>query len=222
MAEILQLFSMTRHLYQPDVLPLAQLQLESSQNCLRERYRFSSTAATGLQLFASGGAFQRTGSSVIVPVQQIVFASNTIDVQVAGDTTSAEELQQDLIRFLSEISTIENPRFPEYARSVQTLAIVKLDVSIESAFSDKLKSYIANDAFPAFKLEDADVHMQLAHLQWVIGYTRKSTDYGYEPKLFTVEPRFGTRLGDGIYYTQSPTDSETHMKLLQRFEEAMK
>jgi hypothetical protein len=55
-----------------------------------------------------------------------------------------------------------------------------------------------------------------------VNYTRSTTDYSYEPKLFTIEPRFGSRPDDRIYYTQSPTDSETHRRLLEQFEEMLR
>jgi len=223
MAEILQLFSITRHLYQPDALPLARLQLESSLQRLKERYRFTGTAAApGVPLLASAGEFLPHGSTSPVPVQQVAFVSNAIEVQVSGDTKTAEELHRDLRAFLAEISGGQKPSFPEYAMSVQTLAIVRLGIPVEALFSDKLNRYMTNVAIPAFKLADAELHVQLARLQWVVNYTRDATDYHYEPKLFTLEPRFGTRLSDQIYYTQSPTDSETHLRLLEEIENSLK
>jgi hypothetical protein len=222
MAEVLQLFSITRHLYQPDVLPLAQLQLESSLQRLRERYKFTSTAvAPGVQLLASAGAFLPEASTTEVPVQ-VVFASNAIEAQVAGETEVAEQFQQDLLRFLAEVAGDQRPNFPEYARSVQTIAIVRLLIPPEALISEKLNTYLTSTAVPSFATSDAETHVQLAHLQWAVSYTRNATDYGYEPKLFTIEPRIGTRPSDRTYYTQSPTDSKTHLRLLERLEDALR
>lgn len=223
MAEILQLFSITRRLYKPDVLPLAQLQLESSMKRLKERYKFAGAMlAGGLQVIVSAGEFLAEGSSTPVPIQQVAFSSNAIDVQLLGETNAAEQLQHDLANFLAEVSGRQEISFPEYARSVQTVAIVRLDVPVEALFSEKLSRYVAQAAAPAFKLEDAESHVQLAHLQWVVSYTRSATDYSYEPKLFTIEPRFGSRPSDRVYYTQSPTDSDTHRRLLDQFEEMLR
>jgi hypothetical protein len=233
MAEVLQLFSIVRHLYQPDALPIAQLQLDSSQQRLKERYKFAAVgglagitisvtgAAPGMPLVLSGGEFSSKGSNSQIPIQQVAFLPNAIDVQVAGDTNSAEEFHQDLVRFLREISDGKKENYPEYAKSVQTLAIVKLNVSVGDLFSDKLNRYMTGAAHPAFELPDAEPHVQLAHLQWIVSYTRNATDYTYEPKLFTLEPRMGTRSEDKIYYTQSPTDSATHLRLLQQLEQAL-
>jgi hypothetical protein len=194
---------------------------------LREHYKFTGAGAGvavagGLQLIVSAGEFLAEGLSTPVPIQQVAFSPNTIEVQLLGETKAAEQLQNDLVNFLAEVSGRQGTSFPEYTRSVQTVAIAKLDVPAEALFSEKLNRYVSQAAAPAFKLEDAESHVQLAHMQWVVNYTRSTTDYSYEPKLFTIEPRFGSRPDDRIYYTQSPTDSETHRRLLEQFEEMLR
>ena len=42
------------------------------------------------------------------------------------------------------------------------------------------------------------------------------------PRVFIIEPRAGTNYDDKIFYAQSPTDSDTHLKILEEFEKAFK
>jgi hypothetical protein len=221
MAEILQLFSVIRRLYQPDVLPFAQLQTPSALQRLRDRYAFAQVVPGPAQLLATTGEFSQAGQTAAAPVQQLSIGSNVIEFQMAAETAVAERFYEDLVKFLQELSGRRERQFPEYGRSNQTIAIVTLDVPAEAVFSEKMREYLSQAA-PAFRTDRVEPRLQLTHLQWTVSYTKSDPDVEYIPKLFTIEPRSGSRAGDKVYFTQSPTDSETHRKLLEQFEHMLK
>jgi hypothetical protein len=213
-AEILEIFSSSRRLYAPDSLPWPQLASSSGVEKLRERYRFGNVQPfTTTQLIAQGGEFAAEKRSI--PVQNLVLQPNSVEYQIAGKTVDGEAFYTDLVRCIGEIGRFEAT---EYAKTFQTVAIAKLAVHFDQLFSPKMLKYLTQAAVPAFEIHQAEPHVQLGSLSWVVSYQTKTTDFFYHPRAFTIEPRAGSRVEDRLYYTLSPTDSESHVTLLRQFE----
>jgi hypothetical protein len=214
LAEILEVFSSSRRLYAPDSLPWPQLASSSGVERLRERYRF-----TGVQPFSTTHLVAQAGEFAIdkrsIPVQSLVLQPNSVEYQIAGETADGELLYADLVRFIGEIGRFD---VTEYAKTFQTIAIAKLAVSSDQLLSPTMQKYLTEVALPAFEVDQAEPHVQLGNLSWIVSYQTKTTDFFYQPRPFTIEPRAGSRLEDRLYYTLSPTDSKSHVRLLEKLE----
>jgi len=224
MAEILQVFTIARHLMAPESLPWSPLLLPTNVQRLRERYKFAelTNAASGSpivtnQLVASGGEYQC--GETIQPIQQLIVEPNVIQFQVGADSDKADVFYRNFIEFLGGLDS--KVPLKEYTRTYQTISVVKLDVPFEAMFSEGMRHFLSNSVPPRLTLSDAEPEIRFGHLVWQVFYKTETTDYVYTPKLLTIEPRSGSKLSDHVYYVQTPTDFRMHMELLEQFERAL-
>lgn len=226
MAEILQVSTTIRCLYAPDSIPWAQILLGTNLERLQSRYKLPALiqaqaqspagASTVIQLVGSNGEFSIQDS--LRPVQQLVISENMVQAQIAGETAIADALLSDVLQFFRELEPSQKSGVREYTRTYQTVAIAKLSVPFNAIFSENMLRYLRDKVPGRIKYRDAAPTIQLSHLSWQVKYKAETTDYSYLPKVLTIEPRQGTILSENLYFTQSPTDSETHKKLLEDFE----
>lgn len=227
MPEPKQVFTIVRRLYSPAALPWTELVLSSNLNRLGGMYKFKEIGQPNPEappplnsIVANAGEFTIAKNN-IVSVLQLSIQPNLIELQIAAETKIADAYLLDLESFLRALDP-KKSALDQYTTTHQTIVIAKLDVPFEALISDQLRSFIAQNVQPALKLKDAAPHIQLAHLSWQVTYRPESTDYNYIPKALTFEPRIGGKQSENLYFTQSPTDFETHMRLLQEFEAAFR
>jgi hypothetical protein len=226
MAEIIQIFCVVRRLLAPDSFPWPLLILPTNLQTLKERYKFSDVGqqpalAEGTQggVVANAGEFVHSGS--LIPIQQLLIGPNLIQIQAGADDKTSDLFYADLLKWFREIQQ-SGSETKEYAKSFQSIVVARLAVDFAEMLSPKLRKFLKEKVDPALKVRDAEVEMLLQGLSWRVSYTAKNPDYMYIPKIFTLEPRSGSKLSDRLYYTASPTDYATHIKLLNEFENAFK
>jgi len=226
MVELIQVFTVERHLYGPDAIPWAALRLPTNVQILQDRYKFSEVrqepdpARNVTQLVCIGGEFVIEGKPRAV--DQLIFEPNVVQFQVNVGSDLSHHLLADLADVMVEIDP--NKMFSqdrEYTKSYQTVAIARLSVPFDALISDRLTHYLREQVGPKLSHPNASAEIVLERLGWRVTYTTQSTDYLFLPKPLTIEPRAGTRPSDLVYYTVSPTDLETHRKLLEEFEQAL-
>jgi hypothetical protein len=224
MAEVVQLFTIARRLFAPESIPWSQLTTPSNLSRLEQKYKFAQLVqpqmlqggATQLQVIGANGEYRHGGS--LIGIQNLSIEPNVIQLQVSAETQKADLFFADLAAFLEELRSASRIKLDEYKKSYQTVAVVKLRVSYDKIFSPNMGDYLTESVMPRLKLPDGDPHIRLAALSWVVTYRTESTDAAYLPKVLTIEPRAGSKIEDRIYYTISPTDSQTHIGLLEEFE----
>jgi hypothetical protein len=225
MPEIIQIFTIERHLYGPDAVPYTQIRLPTNIQRLRERYKFSQANEASdpmgnvLRLICSLGEFRI--DDVPRAVEQLLIEPNVVQFQINVSSDRSHLFLADLAEFLVEIDSTKgfsNAR--EYAKTYQTVAIVKMSVPFEDLLSTCLRDFLADRVVPALSLPNSKAEVSLERLGWSVTYTTKDTGYVYLPKPLTIEPRAGSRPSEMLYYTMSPSDFDTHLGLLRAFEEA--
>jgi len=221
--EVLQTFTIKRRLYPPDAIPWALLLIESNVQRLRERYKFKLLTQeldpNGVVARLSGASGEFSTSNGLQAIQQLIIEPAVLHAQISGGSDVADGFVGDLVEALSEIGNSRIlPETPEITSTYQTIAIAKLRLPSELLFSEKLRTYLNEDVKPKLVLPDGEPEIRLQSLSWGVRYKMESTDFHYLPKLITIEPRQGSRPSDMIYYTVSPTDSKTHLELLNKLE----
>jgi len=226
MAEILQVVTILRCLYAPNSVPWAQTLLGSNLQKLQARYKISALSQVQtqdqvgtqiLQIVGMNGEFSFNGA--LFPIQQLIIAENLVHLQVGAEATTADALLADVQRFFFELETKTAMR--EYTRTYQTSAVAKLNVPFDAMLSENMLRFLHGNVADKIKQADAEPTIQLTHLSWQVKYRSEATDYLYIPKMLTIEPRQGSKISDNLYFTQSPTNSETHKRLLEEFEAAL-
>jgi hypothetical protein len=223
MPEVLQIFTILRRLYSPDVIPWALLLIESNVQRIRDRYKFKlltqEVGVNGVVARLSGATGEFSTTSGLQVIQQLIVEPTVLHLQISGGSDVADRFANDLVESLSEIT---NTRIfaeaPEITRTYQTIAIAKLRLPVGLLFSDGLRTYLNEDVKPKLMLPEGEPEIRLQSLSWAVRYKMESTDFHYLPKLITIEPRQGSRPSDMIYYTVSPSDSKTHLELLEKLE----
>jgi hypothetical protein len=220
MAEIIQVYTVARRVFQPDSVPWPLITLPTNLQKLKERYKFGELVQGPevgeiCPIIATAGEFSNSG--LLSPVQQVIMEPNMIQTQTASDDKGEAILFSDLVSWFGELKG-GALTLAERAKTFQTIAIVKIDVDFTEMVSEKMLSYLSEAVAPAIKTSDADAEIELQSLSWRISYRSHSTDIAYLPKAFAIEPRNGTSASEKVYYTISPTDYTTHMKVLSEFE----
>jgi hypothetical protein len=222
MAEIIQVSTVVRRLLSPDSYPWQTIVLPTNLQRLKERYKFSElvqvpSQGDNSQIIASGGEFDNSG--LLCSIQQLSIEPSVIQVHTNTDDLGAHSFYTDLMTWFSEIKGSQVAP-SERAKTFQTIIIAKLEADMDQVFSRKLSTYITDTVTEAVSLPDVSAEIAIQSLSWKVSYRPKSGELLYLPKVFTVEPRVGSNLRDRIYYTVSPTDYATHVKLLIEFEKS--
>jgi len=225
MAKVIELFTVERRLYSPDSIPWSALALPSAVQRLKERFKFTSfeqgnTPEGTAQIIWTGGEFARRDK--VHPVLQLTLQPCIIEFQIGGTAEEADEFYGSLVSFISEVDPEKRlPESSQYALTYQTIAIAQLSVESGSLFSRELLDYLRDVVKPALQLPDAEADIVWQQLSWSVKYREKTTDFVYRPKVLTIEPRAGSKATERLFYTVSPTDSKTHIALLEKLESTL-
>jgi hypothetical protein len=224
MAEIKEQFTIVRRLLPPESLPWSQLILPTVIERLRQRYKFEEIdrpedeGSDEPPIVANGGEFVMDG--IPYGIQQLALEANVVQTHSSGDRRVAELLFNDLKQFILEIDPAR-VICDEYLKTFQTIAMAKLSVPFDAVFSKKFLSFRDKVVAKTLSTSSAKAHITQGHLSFKISYISEEAEFIYIPKPLTIEPRSGSKLSDQIYYTHSPTDSDTHRKLLEDFEKSL-
>jgi hypothetical protein len=220
MAEIIQVFTVERHLYTRQAIPWTYLILPSNLQRLRERYRFASlepqpAPAGGVaRILGTVGEF-KFGDS-LQALEQFIVEPDVLQVQISVPSQDSGGFFADVGGFFSDIDPDKG--FSEEklrTKTYQTIAIARLSVPFERLLSPLLQASLHDAVSSKLSLPNAGAVLR-------VNYTTQSTDFLYLPKPLTIEPRVGTKPEDMIYYTVSPTPFETHRELLEQIESVLK
>ncbi len=227
MAEMISVTTTVRCLFGPNVIPWTNMLPPSNRAKLQTHYRFNDVRQTladpngsPIQFLFLGGEFQLKGTPRAV--EQLVFEPNAIQFQVVMTSDESKLFMNDLSTVLVDLGS--DARFSwdlAHAKVYQTAAVVRLTVAHTALMSEELERFISKTVVPAFALPDAKAEVTLERLGWRVSYQTQSADFLYLPKVFTIEPRAGSKPSDRLYFTQSPTDYKKHLELLTQFEEML-
>jgi hypothetical protein len=109
----------------------------------------------------------------------------------------------------------------------QTICTVTLDVDFSKVFIGKFFDYLNRGVIEKFSSRSAKAFIRGMRFSTEIFYEIKNPDLAsynipLYPTHLTIEPRIDTPLKEKRFYTASPTDSDTHIKLLEEFENLFK
>ena len=111
-------------------------------------------------------------------------------------------------------------------KTEETCCIADLDIRHEKIFSKEFLNYTKKNISKTISNTDASAFLDSFTLRFQYKFNINSTikKYGvtFSDKYFIMEPRQGSTLEDLKYFTVSPTDSATHLKLLKSIENKFK
>ena len=230
MKDIVDLKVTQIRLYPVDVLPISGLLLEKNLAPFRETLRFKTATRPDekQEVFALdllGGEIEYEGKVHLI--ERLAIGRQRLMVSVFGTSTVADIVYEAVSKILMAVDPDGAfPKTEPYVKVEETSCVVTLDVDFRNFFAPALLQFFdktvrsrtsskvaASDVMPfkfsvrvSYDLLDPDL---------------KKVGVQLVDKTLTIEPRIRTRLEERRYYTQSPTDSETHLALLREFEKIL-
>ena len=109
----------------------------------------------------------------------------------------------------------------------QTVCTATLDVDFRNILVKKFLDYLDRSVIEKLSSKSSRAYIRGMRFSTEILYEPKDPDLtshnvSFYPVYFTIEPRADTPLEERRFYTASPTDSDTHFKLIEEFEKLFK
>jgi hypothetical protein len=212
--------------YETDHLPFQSLRLQSNLRNFAKAFVFESTGLdpNGLRVVLNNGSVEIEKQTI--HVLNLTLEPRRMLVQVKGRTSDANAAASSFSAELAKLtpdSPKERPLQPILVTN-ETTSVATLDIDFSDLFAPPVISVVEGEARTMF----SNKYM----LARSVGFKSLSFEIRYEPSdpslqehdvslantLLTLEPRLGTPLKERRFYISSPTDSETHLSLVEALE----
>lgn len=226
MKDIVDLRVTQIRLYPIDVLPLSTLAIAKNLDPFRERLRFKTASATGekpeLAFHFVNGEIEHGGEVYLV--ERLAIEPQRLTFSLVGPSIVGEAFYEEVRKALEAADpTGVFGKSEPYIKSEETSCVATLDVHFRKLFSPSLLQFLEKTVHPKVSRSVAKTEVIPFNFAARISYELldpELTKIGIrlsERKLI-IEPRIRTHLDERRYFTQSPTDSKTHLALLRSFE----
>lgn len=219
-----------------DIVPLNSLLTITNVKTLTTPYAFKNVELaqddnknyTALHL--KTGEFKH--DKKIYPVDLLIIEKARIILRIKGDS--------DIARlFYNEIHTllIDMDQYGLYKKNEpiaidrDTSCVAHLDIDYMDIFSEAFRAFLEKDTVAALKTaagKKLDVRQLVPKtLSFNVNYEARNSilaelNIGNFPKSLVIEPRIGVSFKEKRFFTASPADSKTHIKLISDFEKKLK
>lgn len=209
-------------IFAPDVIPFLSMARHEVAEALQAGFSFRDVRPDGGELvFALGGMTRESGRAVDIP--EVRIADRKIVVVVEGDSEAADEVFEAVQQQLADHA--DAPRLAEaepVVRTEDTTCVCSLDFDWKDLVSQGIARF-QDELTEAASTEFAEARVATWSFRLQVGYLPREDeirDYGVDlvNKWFVIEPRANRPLSDRIYYSESPTGSATHLRLLETLE----
>lgn len=230
MKEITNLSTIKRMMFEQDAIPFAKLATATGLKTFTGPFNFKNVelgedadkSVTEVRL--SIGEYKVDGT--LYPIGTITVDRRTLQFNIFADSKIAEKLFITIMELLSALA----PEFKQskpIVSSIQTQCVMTLDVNAMDIFSPNVRALMTNVTNVVTSnydgmVENVVIKPKTIRFEMTFTSGQKLIDktLSIGAKLLVIEPREGTSLDQRIYYTTSPTDTDTHLKLLKQFEKS--
>jgi len=214
-------------IFPQDAIPYTDLAIRKNFDQFREKFSFSKTEIP-FPFYELGAPkiINLSGGSITVDDESILINSLNFDERkivfiIEAPSDKADKAFNIIGEELRDIDRYKNFSASNYlVKTEETECTVHLNIDYHRFFSRQFISFIKKSV--AKHSEQPLRKLALKSLCFEISFEQRKTledvRISIVPKPFTIEPRFATREEDKIFYTRSPYDSETHLRLLKELE----
>lgn len=214
-------------IFSQDSIPYSDLAIRKNFDRFKERFLFSSTEIPfPLHDARAPKIINLSGGSIIVEdesflIRSLNFDERKISLVIEAPFDKADKAFDIIGEELSAIDRYKNFVVSDYLiKTEETQCTVHLDVDYHRFFSQRFISFIKRQVLKYSKRTPRKVTLKSLNFEIAFRQDKELEDVriSIAPKLFTIEPRTATREEDRIFYTRSPYDSATHLKVLTDLE----
>jgi hypothetical protein len=204
-------------------IPYRTLRVASRLQPLLAPFAFSSAMVdpTSDEIVLESGTFES------LVIERVHITDRRIVVRVLGSSQAADGFHRVLESALMKASSDEIPAPLKPVLFFQeTSCTVTLAVDAMSFLAPPVVRLLGKDLLVSTSSEVAQTAISHLQLKVELAYKPKSDQLdkhkiGLAPKQFVLEPLANTPLSERRFYTSSPTDSDTHARLIEAFERAL-
>lgn len=225
MKNIANMYVMQTRLYPPDVIPFRLIMTPVGANLLIEAFGFRDATwnqETSEYVFQDG-LLERINSGNTIPITWLSFRERRMIVQVFGDSDAASAAYMAVNEKLAQLAPdFQNPT--PLLFSEETSCVAQLDFDWTALLNPSLAELVAQQA-KGLTTEGVGKAIRGVSVRFSIGVTvnERLRDYGvtFADQTIAIEPRAEVPLSERTYFTYSPCDSSTHLKLVSEVEASL-
>jgi hypothetical protein len=224
--QVISLNTRQSRIYKSDIVPFRFLSTKLAIDFVTTQFRFRESAVEGGELVFVGGSHVPTEQAIIV-VNAMSINERRIVIDVAGTTQEADILFSALRGLLAQAEN--QPRIAITAPLIvshETECVAEMEIDWRDLVSDQVAELVSGPALRASEGENAGRIAGMA-LRFTFAFTAKDASLAensvsLSDKRFIIEPRTGVALTDHHFYTASPLDTDSHIRLLEEFEKKLR
>lgn len=231
MKEIRDLRVTQIRVFSTDEIPFNELMNETTQAAFAEKYALSRTGepwtvSAGTRIAFENGTF--SDSEQTHPIHQIILEPRRVLLQLGGSSEMASSLFRSLQQDFADIdSRPGNRTYEPILASEETTCIAKLDLSAENLIDRRTLEAITRSGNERLVSHGADLNIRPYGIRFRVQYRNapeKLTERNVTlaDKELIIQVRDRTDPAEQIFETTSPTDSESHLQLIDDLERSLR
>lgn len=219
--KIIELSVKQTRIYEVDKIPFSNLYTYSWVKKIYDNFNFVVKDSPFMEdkLVFNNGEFAVDGRNVII--ESLEIESRRILLTIVGDSKTADHVGIEIENLISELNG--QKLADVLVKFDETTCVMSSKVNFFAIFTDEFNDYLKNTVLKSTSSQNAKSLLKSARMRFQLRYEpgkENLSDYNVylSEKTFVIEPREGTPFNKNIFFTFSPTDSDSHLKILQDFE----
>lgn len=209
-------------IFPPDLIPFLMIVTPSAANIIQQVMGFRSVGRNAeiAEVIFQEGSFKISDDKPTIVVTEMRINERRVIIQVEGNSGTANQAYS----LLREICSRFGDRFRDAEPTLlteETKSVVELEFDWSSLLNPALVA-VANDFAAGHAGSLVQQYIKSVSVQVVIGtrIAEELTEAGIvaTDKPLVIEPRTDVPLSERVYFTRSPSDSETHLALIRDLE----
>lgn len=230
MKEITDLTVTQVRVFAVDTIPFRRMGTKSCTDRIKNDFRINEvrtdlvSPGVGSIVFEIG-ELEQEGSTIVT--NRIVVEPRRIILDVAGTSRQASQVYALLLKSMESTTgmNLTKLRSPMIV-SETTQCVAALEFPFDSLLADSFTRFIHDSVTKTASTKIAKASLTPLVLEFQVNYDVKAKTLiehkiSLSPKRLTIAPRGSTPLEQKRYFTSSPFDSDTHLRLLQDLERAL-
>jgi hypothetical protein len=211
-------------IYPSDAIPFQELSAGKNPEVLRDALQFREIQPEGRGLAFSNGLFVGPHGPTVVSTLSV--DPRRILLRVRGRSAQAHAVQRRIWEVLASISAsrvgsaVDSP----LVTSQETNCVATLAISFDELVAPTLLRFLRGNGKTLLSVEaGAAKGIDFQSLAFTVSYdtgdpSLQERGVALVNKPIIVQPRAGTAIREKRFFTSSPTDSETHIALVEKLE----
>jgi len=225
MENVTNLHVLQWRVFAPDVVPYHLIITPWGTDFLKHVFGFREADwnREGADYVFQDGTYKPEGEGEPTVIPSLAFNDRRIAVQVRGGSDAAAAVYVAVAQALAQLS----PAFPEVhplLMSEDTSCVARLDFDWTALLNPALLEHVAEWVTVAAR-DEVESAIKGISVRFTVGAmpSKKLVEYGVSvyDRTIAVEPRADVPLSEQTYFTYSPCDSDTHLKLIAQLETSL-